>query len=463
MRTIKLVFYGLLFSNLSFAQCFTTVKTSTLSTIGLQTDGSIWGWGYNGSSVLGLGLDNTSFHTIFPSTQIGTAADWSSRYSMAEHVLALKNNGTLWTWGKNNDGECGNGSSGNQNYVLAPTQIGTATWQDVATGLYYSLGVRTDGTLWAWGDNLDGQLGDGTTNDSTIPLQIGTDNHWSKVFAYGRTSYGIKTDGTLWSWGKTNFTLGRTNGNYNIPGQVGTDTDWLLVAPSVDCTMAIKSNGTLWVWGRNTDLGYTAYYGNGQTDTHNYQDNPTQVGTDTNWKKVSTDQYNFRALKTNGTLWGWGNNYASMLGDGTNSPKYTPVQLGTDTDWSDLVGYSTSIYALKSNHSLFGWGFIVPNTYTTPTLHGTVCTELSTTSLSVKNLVKAYPNPTHNTLNLLFDEAVSVKKIILYDALGKVIINRDTSLNTNEMQIDLTFLASGLYILQVTGDSVYDTIKISKN
>lgn len=463
MKTIKLLFFVFFFTNLSFAQCYTTVKTIASATIGLHTDGSLWGWGYNYSSILGLGLGVETFDTLFQNTQIGTVNDWSPKYSMYKHVLAIKNNGSLWSWGFNFDGECGNGTSGQQNFVLAPQQIGTTTWQDIATGLSYSLGVQTDGTLWAWGDNGFGQLGNGTTTDSNIPIQIGTGNNWSKVFTIDRTSFAIKTDGTLWSWGLPGFILGRTNGNYDVPGQVGIDTTWASVAPSTTCGMAIKTNGTLWVWGQNGTDTYIPYYGNGQVDTNNYENNPTQVGTDTDWKSISTDQYiNFRALKTNGTVWGWGQNTNGILGDGTTSPKYTPVQIGVDTDWVYLNSYSARVFALKQNNSLYNWGYIFPNYITSPAQNGTDCS-LSTVTHNTNHLIKVTPNPTRDKLNLLFDQTVSIKEIFIYNALGKIITSIEPNPNEIEAQIDLTFYANGLYFMLVKSDLGNDTIKIIKN
>ncbi len=463
MKTIKLLFFVFFFTNLSFAQCYTTVKTIASATIGLHTDGSLWGWGYNNNSVLGLGLGVETFDTVFLNTQIGTANDWGPKYSMAEHVLAIKNNGTLWSWGLNFRGQCGNGTSGQQNFVLAPQQIGTATWQDVATGLYYSLGVQTDGTLWAWGENEKAQLGNGTTADTNVPIQIGTDNNWSKVYTQSRTSFAIKTDGTLWSWSLDGeFILGRIDGNYTVPGQVGSDTNWASVAPNGRSIMGVKTNGTLWVWGNNGTNTYTAYYGNGEIDTNNYENNPTQIGTETNWKSVSTEQFNFRALKTNGTLWGWGQNTNGILGDGTTTPKYNPVQLGADTNWVYLNSYEGRAYALKPNNSLYGWGFIVPVFYSIPTLRGTDCS-LGTLTHNANHLVKAIPNPTHDILNLLFDKTISIQEIIIYDALGKVISSIESNLYKNETQIDLSTYANGLYFIRVKNDTGYDTIKITKN
>ncbi len=462
MKIIKPLFIALFFANLSLAQCYTTIKTTASTTIGLHTDGSLWGWGVNQSGSLGLGLGIDSFNTIFPNTQIGTNTDWSPKYSMKQHVLAIKNNGTLWAWGFNFDGQCGNGTSGQQNYVLAPQQIDTATWQDVATGLVYSLGVRTDGTLWAWGDNEKGQLGNGTTTDSNVPIQIGTDNNWSKVFTQSTTSFAIKTDGSLWSWGISAFVLGRTDENYTVPGQVGTDTNWDLVAPSEISIMGVKTNGTLWVWGQNGSDSYTAYYGNGQADTNNYENNPTQVGNDTDWKSVTTDTYNFRALKTNGTVWSWGQNMNGVLGDGTILPRYTPIQIGTDNDWIYLHSFRSRVFALKPNSSLYNWGYIFPNYVTSPAPNGTDCS-LSTVTHNTSNLIKVTPNPTKDKLTLLIDQTVSIKEIIIYNALGKIITNIEPNPNVIEAQIDLTSFADGLYYLRVNSDVGNDTIKIIKN
>ena len=147
-----------------------------------------------------------------------------------------------------------------------PTQVGTDTdWAQVAAGTLHTMAIRADGSLWAWGFNGVGDLGDGTTTDRHSPVRIGTDTDWVYVSAFDSTSLGIRADGSLWAWGNNlngRTGLGTTAGNTLVPTRVGTDTDWVQVGMSEVHTMATRSDGSLWAWGNNlnggTGLGLTA-------------------------------------------------------------------------------------------------------------------------------------------------------------------------------------------------------------
>lgn len=467
MKTIKSLIIVLLFSNLSFAQCWTTVNTNSYSTIGLQTDGSLWGWGLYGTGLLGLGLGIENGNTTFPPTQIGIDTDWSTNYSLnSNHALALKNNGFLYAWGNNESGQSGNGTSGSQNFILSPQQIGTDTWKTVAASSSYSLGIKTDGSLWGWGRNTEGQLGTGNVAWQNIPARIGTDNNWAKVFSRSVTSYAIKTDGTLWSWGgDSQYLLGyipNTN-DYLTPHQVGLANNWVSISQgSISYTMGLQSNGTLWVWGRNNDINYTGYYGNGNSDSNNYENNPTQIGADNDWTLIYASAQNSFALKNNGTLWGWGRNNQGRLGDGTTITRYIPTQLGTDSDWIYANAGSSNgnqYYALKANHALYTWG--APNSI--PTLQGNIC-NLSTITFESKSILAA-PNPTTNYINLNskipFDSST---EITIYNIVGQTIktIHESPSV-TESIVVDLSSLEKGLYLLQIKNKQKLEVLKILKN
>lgn len=266
------------------------------------------------------------------------------------HVLALKSDNTLWGWGANYNGELGDGT-----YQIRPTisQIGTASnWLTIATGSGHTIAIKTDGTLWSWGDNSAGQLGDGTTVKKNTPIQIGTENDWQSISTKGNTSFAIKNNGTLWGWGQNNISnvgLGFYSLNITIPTQVGTETNWKNIYAGFDITVAIKIDNTLWAWGSNLygKIGVGGFLGNYLS--------PIQVGTDTDWKEVSTG-YHTLALKQNGTMWAWGNNSYGELGDNSSINKDLPMQIGTDTDWLSIYAMTYSSYGIKNNGTLWTWG-----------------------------------------------------------------------------------------------------------
>lgn len=311
---------------------------------------TLWCWGYNGSGALG---DGTYTNRSSPA-QIGALKNWSTISCGSNHTAAIKSDGTLWIWGNN---ECGNlgVTGGGRN---SPVQVGSGTnWTSaVAAGEYttvaklYTMAVKADGTLWAWGDNSVGQLGDGTIVTKSSPIQIGSNTNWAQVTAsYGLHTVAIKTDGSLWAWGSGGN--GRTglgdSINRSSPVQVGTSTDWAQVYAGQMHTMALKTDGTLWSWGSNA---------NGQLGkTGASRSSPTQINSDTDWRSGSAGSTFSLAVKTNNTLWVWGSNYYGQLATGNNLDKSTPTQV-PGTTWLEVSGGSDNTFAIKTDKTLWAWG-----------------------------------------------------------------------------------------------------------
>ena len=287
-------------------------------TIALKTDGTLWAWG-----ALWQGFD--SAEPVEPvtktlPTRIGADTDWSAIAANGYHNVAMKSDGTLWTWGE---------ISLLGGIIIAnriPTRIGADTdWKSVACGWSYAVAIKTDGTLWAWGENNYGQLGDGTVITKTNPTRIGTDTDWSAIAVGSEHSIALKTDGSLWAWGENyhgqlgNGKSGEWTG-ITIPTRIGADTNWDKISAGGFHTIVLKTDGTLWAWGSN---GW-GELGNGKTTS---QSIPTRIGADTNWAKISAGGHTL-ALKTDGTLWAWGMNNYGQLGDGTMINRYSPTQVG---------------------------------------------------------------------------------------------------------------------------------------
>lgn len=265
--------------------------------------------------------------------------------------LALKTDGTLWAWGYNTYGELGDGTTVSR---TIPKQIGIdRNWKALSAGYFHSVAIKTDGTLWGWGDNSDGELGDGTIIKRFNPAQIGTDKDWrSTAVGYGNT-VAIKTNGTLWAWGANIYgEMGDgTTTNILVPTQVGTANDWQMVGISHH-TVALKKDGTLWAWGFNLygqlGLGDTAH-----------KTTPRQIGVAKDWQFISVGSEHTMAIKTDGTLWAWGHNWNGQLGDGTSggtADKFTPEQIGTAKDWQLVSAGNYHTMAIKKDGTLWGWG-----------------------------------------------------------------------------------------------------------
>ena len=315
------------------------------------TGGLLSVWGVNGSGQAGNG-------TVLPSaivspTPIGALTNWLSIAAGYGHSLAVKTDGTLWTWGRNGSGQLGDGTAINKS---SPVQIGALTnWVYAAGGQNHSLAIKTDGTLWSWGYNVYGGLGDGTTISKSSPVQVGLLTDWSLNINGGVVGFtiAIKTNGTLWSWGYNFYgQLGLNDLNTRLsPVQVGSDNTWSSISCNSrgGCLLALKTNGTLWSWGQNQ-------YGQLGLGDIIYRSSPVQVGILNNWSKISVGNYSALAIKTDGTLWTWGYNTTGSLGLNDIIYRSSPVQVGSDNTWSSTYAFGTSVLAYKTNGTLWVWG-----------------------------------------------------------------------------------------------------------
>ncbi|MFN8357694.1 MAG: BspA family leucine-rich repeat surface protein [Spirosomataceae bacterium] len=274
---------------------------------------------------------------------------WKAIAAGGTHNVGIKADGTLWAWGYNYFGQLGDGTTTTR---ISPTKIGTDTdWKAVVCGSGHTLALKTDGTLYAWGYNARGQLGDGSTTNKNSPTKIGTDTY-TAIACGGTHSLALRTDGTLWAWGNNSYgQLGDgTIDNKNSPTKIGTDTDWKAIAGGEYHSLAIKTGGNLWAWGKNA----YGQLGDGTTIDKN---SPTKIGTDTDWKAVACGQSYSLTLKTDGTLWAWGDNSYGQLGNGTLNDKTTPTKIGTATDWKAVACGHFHILALKTDGTLWAWGY----------------------------------------------------------------------------------------------------------
>jgi surface protein len=222
------------------------------------------------------------------------------------------------------------------------------------------VGVKTDGTLWTCGDNNYGRLGLNTTsvlNNKSTFTQVGSDTNWSKVYANNGFFVAQKTNGTLWSWGYSAGIYGHNIlSSISTPTQIGLDTDWVDVcsvttgaATSSSTTLvALKSNGTLWGCGENT------YYAISEDLTAT--STLTQIGTDTDWSKISGGNRTLFSIKTNGTLWCRGDNFYGQLGLNSRINKTTFTQVGSETNWSKVFCTPYQTFAIKANGTLWSCG-----------------------------------------------------------------------------------------------------------
>jgi len=251
------------------------------SVIGTKTDGTLWGWGDSLHGVLGQN-QGPGFARSSPS-QIGTETTWSNCFVNAMCGMGLKTDGTFWIWGYNGFGGLGLGDSNSRS---SPCQLPGTTWGAKMSGHFYgSSNIKTDGTLWAWGRNTNGALGQNNNTTYSSPKQVGTETTWSEIHGgYYSWNMGLKTDGTLWSWGRNpQGNLGHNDQtNYSSPKQVP-GTSWSTGATAAALMGVIKTDGTLWTWGDNDN----GLLGLNQGGNPANRSSPTQVGTDTTWSTIT--------------------------------------------------------------------------------------------------------------------------------------------------------------------------------
>ena len=328
---------------------FTIISNSIFAQTATQ---SLWAWGNNYFGQLGLG--NNSGYDTTSATRVLDSSSIKVIKSGYAHTVKIKNDGTLWAWGRNDYGQLGLGDSKNYNI---PKKVGTDTnWINVGTGMYHTLAIKKDGTLWSWGRNIYGQLGLGNYTDYNSPQQIDTASDWLDIAITLDGSYAIKNNGTLWSWGVNQYgQLGLGNSTtYNSPHQVGSDSNWHKVTCNASHALAIKNDGTLWGWGSNAycQLGL----GNSTTSTN--FNIPQQVGTDSTWVDISTGYLHTIGIKSDGTLWSWGYNGNGQLGLGSNTLVYnSPTKLGVESSWKTVSTMYAHNIAMKKNGTLWSWGY----------------------------------------------------------------------------------------------------------
>ena len=214
------------------------VSIGDYHTIATKTDGTLWAWGRGSPGQLGLGV-----LTDYSSPkQVGSLTTWSKISAGNSFTIATKTDGTLWSWGRNSQGQLGLGTSGNYASYSSPKQVGLlTTWLNITAGRYYTLATKTDGTLWSWGYNAQGQLGLGNITNYSSPNQIGSLTTWSNITAGSYHTIATKTDGTLWSWGSNGsgqLGLGNIIGK-SSPNQIGTLTTWLNISAGYTSTIAL--------------------------------------------------------------------------------------------------------------------------------------------------------------------------------------------------------------------------------
>jgi hypothetical protein len=311
----------------------------------------VWSWGNGNDGRLG---DGTTISKSSPVSVVGGFTDWCQVSAGGCHALAVRQDGTAWAWGSGFLGRLGdNSASGKSSPVSVAGEF--TDWCRVSAGSAHSLGIRQNGTLWAWGCNGNGRLGDNTIVSRSSPVSVvGGFTDWCQVSAGAGHNLAIRQNCTLWAWG------------YNGQGRLGDDSvvnqsspvsvvggfaDWCHASAGSAHSLAVRTNGTAWAWGVNLNGRL------GDGTTVNKSSPVSVVGGFTDWCQVSAGNLHSLAVRTNGTAWAWGYNGQGRLGDNSITTRSSPVSIvGGFTDWCQVSSGDSHSLGIRQNGTLWAWG-----------------------------------------------------------------------------------------------------------
>ena len=296
-------------------------------TVILKSDGTVWTWGANSPGGK-LGVGNALTNRMLVPVEVHGAGDVDYLHSVSAimggevHNVALKSDGTVWAWGNNFQGGLGDGTTNDSALPIQTGLLSTPPLTNVTKlggRTYWNLAVKSDGTVWAWGMGTSGQMGNGAATNCSSPVQVGNSQPGGAINNPRQVScgytYGVALlmNGTVWTWGTgIHGELGSgTTGSSYSPVQVTGLSNVLAISSGWKHTLALKSNGTVWAWGLNS-------HGELGDGTAINQSNAVQVLNVSNIVAVSGGDYNSIALRADGTVWKWGVNDVGELGFGTN-------------------------------------------------------------------------------------------------------------------------------------------------
>ena len=288
-----------------------------------------------------VALEGTGTGDARAQAQVAAGADYS---------LALRSDGTLWAWGANGEGQLGDGST---NTRYAPVRVnGLTQVVGASAGGVQTLALDAQGTVWGWGGNGYGQLGDGTQTSHSSPVPVRGLDSVRGVSVFGNHALAYRSDGTVWAWGYNRYgQLGDgTAMTRTLPVPVSEFSGAVGVAAGDNHSLALKDDGTVWAWGLNN-------YGQLGDGTDSTRATPVQVQGLANVVAIHARSNQSFALRADGTVWVWGDNGNAQLGDGTSNAHAVPVQMGSVLGASAVAGGWHHTLSLKADGTVWATGY----------------------------------------------------------------------------------------------------------
>ncbi|HRI64102.1 MAG TPA: EGF domain-containing protein [Polyangium sp.] len=331
------------------AATYLAVSAGTYHACAVRSDKTLWCWGLNTSGQAGTGTGDAIF--LRPA-QAGGASDWKAVSSGAASTCALSELGRISCFGTNSSGQLGDGSTTTR---TTPTPIAgdMSDWTSISAGSTHVCALRADGSLYCWGSNTRGQIGDGTTNNAILPTLVSA-GPWVAVSAGTDFTCGLRMDHTLWCWGlNTSRQLGDTTTTQRMtPTQeITMATDWAAIGAGNAYTCAMKMDGTRYCWGTNS-------LGQGADGTTTGITMPKACDMETDWgTNIELGDLLGCAQKKTGALYCWGDGSSGQTGlPGDESPKLAPAQVGQATDWISISSGFRFTCGVRQSGELHCWG-----------------------------------------------------------------------------------------------------------
>jgi alpha-tubulin suppressor-like RCC1 family protein len=385
------------------------------NSLALRKDSTVWAWGNN------PGID-TTFGAIKVPVRVKSLSGVIAISGGLSHALAVKNGGTVWAWGLNNNGQLGNGTW--DFFSSVPVQASALTGVTaVAGGGFHSIALKNDSTVWAWGNNADGQLGNGSDTGSNVPVKVSSLTGITAVASGYHHSIALRKDSTVWVWGYNSFgQLGNgTDTSSKVPVQVSGLTGVIAISGGGYFCLALKSDSTVWAWGSNG----SGQLGNGSPG--GFVKLAFQVPGLSGIGAITAGYAHSLALRNDGTVWVWGDNLYGQLGIGSNSASYVPVQ---------VVGLCQGPTGVDQNEDVS----------------------------DAFELLQTYPNPFNPTANIEYHLlATSLVRLSVFNILGSeiaVLVNNVQVAGEHRVTFDGSNLPAGVYFYRMQAGKFQETRKI---
>lgn len=326
------------------AEKLTSMDGGDRHALAVDAKGRVWGWGYNYYGQVGDGTTTSRTAPVLASFSSGTVL--KSVAGGYGHSLAIDTAGKVWSWGQNADGQLGDGTTTNHSKPALTVGLSSVTVAAVAAGENHSLALDTAGRVWAWGDNVYGGLGDGTTTDRSSPVQVkGLSGVIVKAIAAGdRFSVAVDSSGYVWTWGYNSYgQLGNgTTVNSSTPVQVkGISGFPTTIAAANNWAAATSNNGQVYLWGDGKSTASGVIHPGGLS-----------------FVKVALGAETVYALDSSSIVWAWGSNADGEIGDGTTLSRTSPTQISAlrGKGITQIVAGQEFALALSSGGILYSWG-----------------------------------------------------------------------------------------------------------